>query len=206
MQRSAGELMLTIDQARALYDGGADSTHDFDHVLRVYRLAERIGQAEGADMEVLRTATLLHDIARPDQDAGRVAEHAAEGARRARQILAGQSAEFIEAVAHAIEAHRFRVGRPPQTLEAKILYDADKLDAIGAVGIARAFAYGAHQGQRLWAPPDADGHTAMKEFAVKLSKVKSTLFTRTARAIAEERHAFMVEFFERMAAEVAGDR
>lgn len=198
--------MLTIDQARALYDGGSDSTHDFDHVLRVYRLAERIGQAEKANMEVLRAAALLHDIARSDQDAGRVREHAAEGARRARQILAGRAPEFVEAVAHAIESHRFRVDRPPQTLEAKILYDADKLDAIGAVGIARAFAYSAHHGQRLWAAPDAGEHTAMKEFVVKLSQVKATLFTETARAIAEKRHAFMVEFFERMAAEVAGEK
>jgi uncharacterized protein len=198
--------MLTIDQARALYDAAGDSTHDFDHVLRVYRLAERIGQTEAADMAVLRTATLLHDIARADQDAGHVTEHAIEGARRARQILAEQPPEYIEAVAHAIEAHRFRVERPPQTLEAKILYDADKLDAIGAVGIARAFAYGAHRGQRLWAPPEANEHTAMKEFAVKLSKVKNTLFTQTAHTIAEERHAFMTEFFKRMAAEVAGEK
>ncbi len=198
--------MLTIDRARALYESAGDSTHDFDHVLRVYRLAERIGQAEGADMAVLRTATLLHDIARPDQDAGRVEEHAAEGAHRARQILAAQPPAFIEAVAHAIETHRFRVDRPPQTLEAKVLYDADKLDAIGAVGIARAFAYGAHRGQRLWADPDANEHTAMKEFSVKLSNLKGTLFTPTACAIAEERHAYMVQFFERMAAEVAGDK
>jgi uncharacterized protein len=198
--------MITINQARALYDSQADSTHDFDHVLRVYHLAERIGQAEGADMAVLRTATLLHDIARPDQDAGRISDHAAEGARRAREILADEPSEFVEAVAHAIEAHRFRVNRPPKTLEAKILYDADKLDAIGAVGIARAFAYGAHRGRRLWAAPDADEHTAMKEFAVKLSKIKGTLLTESARAIAEERHAFMVEFFERMAAEVTGEK
>lgn len=198
--------MLAIDQVRGLYDARADSTHDFDHVMRVYRLAERIGQAEGADMAVLRTATLLHDIARSDQDAGRVPDHAAEGGRHARKILAGQPAEFVETVIHAIEAHRFRVNRPPQTLEAKILYDADKLDSIGAVGIARAFAYGAHRGQRLWAAPDADEHTAMKEFAVKLSRVKSTLFTEAARAIAEERHDFMVQFFERMAAEVAGEK
>jgi uncharacterized protein len=198
--------MLTIEQARALYDGKSDSTHDFDHVLRVYRLAERIGRAEGADMAVLRTAALLHDIARSDQDAGHVPDHAAEGARRAHEILPGRPPAFIEAVAHAIEAHRFRVDRPPQTLEAKVLYDADKLDAIGAVGIARAFAYGAHQGQRLWAAPDADEHTAMKEFAVKLSRLKDTLFTQAARAIAEERHAFMVEFFERMATEVRGEK
>jgi len=196
--------MITINQARVLYEAAGDTTHDFDHVLRVYNLAERIGQTEGADMIVLRTATLLHDIARPDQDAGQVPDHAVEGARRAQEILDGQPREFIEAVAHAIDAHRYRADRPPQTLEARILYDADKLDAIGAVGIARAFAYGAHRGQRLWAEPTANEHTAMKEFAVKLNKVKDSLFTETARAIARERHTFMVEFFQRMAAEVAG--
>jgi uncharacterized protein len=198
--------MLTIDQARALYQAGGDSTHDFDHVLRVYRLAERIGEAEGANLAVLGTATLLHDIARPDQDAGWVSDHALEGARRARQILVGQPSEFVDAVAHAIEAHRFRVDRSPQTLEARVLYDADKLDAIGAVGIARAFTYGAHQGQRLWAADDGVEHTAMREFNIKLSKIKGRLFTKAARAIADERHAFMVEFFARMAAEVAGEK
>ncbi len=198
--------MLTIDQACALYKAAGDSTHDFDHVLRVYHLAERIGQSEGADMTVLRTATLLHDIARPDEDSGQVPDHAVEGARRARDILNGQPPEFVEAVAHAIQSHRFRADRRPQTLEAQALYDADKLDAIGAVGIARAFAYGAHQGQRLWAERDGNEHTAMKEFTIKLSKVKDTLFTGTARAIAEERHDYMVEFFDRMAAEVAGEK
>ena len=198
--------MITIDKARTLYEAAGDSTHDFDHVLRVYRLAERIGHAEGADMTVLRTATLLHDIARPDQDAGRVADHAVEGARRAQQMLDEQPPEFVESVTHAIETHRFRTNRPPQTLEAKILYDADKLDAIGAVGIARAFAYGAHRGQRLWAEPEASEHTAIKEFAVKLSKVKDTLFTEAARAVASKRHSFMADFFEEMAAEVAGER
>jgi len=199
-------MILTIVQARALYHAVGDSTHDFDHVMRVYYLAERLGQAEGADMAVLLTSTLLHDIARPDQDAGLVPEHAAEGARRAREILASRPPEFVEAVVHAIEAHRFRVDQPPRTLEAKILYDADKLDAIGAIGIARAFAYGAQRGQRLWANPEADEHTAMKEFVVKLSKIKGTLFTESARVIAEERHAFMVEFFERIGAEVTGKK
>ncbi len=198
--------MLTIDQARALYEATGDSTHDFDHVLRVYRLAERIAEAEGANMAVVRTATLLHDIARFDQDAGLIMDHAAEGARRARAILAGEASEFIEGVAHAIESHRFRANRPPQTLEARVLHDADKLDAIGAVGIARAFAYGAHQGQRLWAEGDAPEHTAIKEFNIKLSKIKGRLLTATARAIAEERHAFMAKFFERMAAEVVGEK
>jgi uncharacterized protein len=196
---------LSIDEARALYGEVVDSTHDFDHVMRVYRLAERIGQAEGADMPVLRTACLLHDIGRADQETGRVPDHAAEGARRARDLLSARPPQFVDAVAHAIAAHRFRGDDvQPRTLEARILYDADKLDAIGAVGIARAFCYGAHQGQPLWGPPDADTHTPVKEFAVKLSRIKDVLFTESARAIAEERHQFMVRFYQRMAAEISG--
>jgi len=100
-----------------------------------------------------------------------------------------------------------------------VLFDADKLDAIGAVGVARAFAYGGAHGQRLWAPVEAvdvtrwleEGddpaeHTPVHEFVVKLSRLKERLFTPTGKAIAEERHAYMVAFFERLAAEVRGER
>jgi uncharacterized protein len=125
----------------------------------------------------------------------------------------------VEAVAHAIAAHRFRAGPEPSTLEAQVLFDADKLDAIGAVGVARAFAYGGAHGQRLWAPTDTvdvtrwleEGdhprdHTPVHEFVVKLSRLKERLFTPTGRAIAEERHAYMVAFFERFDAEVRGEQ
>ena len=198
--------MLSIDEARALYGREVDSTHDFDHVLRVWRLAERIGQAEQADQAVLQTAVLLHDIARPEQDAGRIPDHAVEGARRARELLSDYPSDFVEAVAHAIAAHRYRTDAAPMSLEAKILYDADKLDAIGAIGVARAFTHGALQGQPLWAPPDDSRHSPVKEFAVKLGKLKDCLFTQTARAIAKERHEFTAAFFEQMAAEVAGPK
>jgi uncharacterized protein len=170
--------MISIDKARGYYDDN-DAVHDFDHVLRVLALAERIGQAEGADMEIVRAAALLHDVA----------------------------------------AHRFRADSAPETLEAQVLFDADKLDAIGAVGIARAFAYGGAHGQRLWVPiesvdaarwqeegDDPDTHTPVHEFVVKLSQLKGRLFTPTGRAIAEERHAYMVGFFERLDAEVWGQQ
>ncbi len=197
--------MLSIEQARTYYAN--DSAHDFDHVLRVLATAEHIGQIEGADMEILRTATLLHDIARADQNRTGL-DHAAEGARRAEEILtqAGYPAPFVTAVCHAIAAHRFRVDHPPQTLEAKILYDADKLDSIGAIGVARAFAYGGHLNRPLWAEDDSGQHTALQEFSFKLSKIKDRLFTGAARRMAQARHRYMVQFFEHMAQEIRGER
>ena len=132
--------MITIEEARHHYQG-ADAVHDFDHVRRVLALAERLARAEGADVEIVRTAALLHDAARGQGDR-LAADHAQAGAEIARRLLAGHPPEKIEAVAHAIAAHRFRAGPSPQTLEAMVLHDADKLDAIGAIGVARAFAFG----------------------------------------------------------------
>jgi uncharacterized protein len=211
--------MITIDEARAHYPS-EDTAHSFAHVLRVLKLAERIGQAEGADMEILRAAVLLHDIARVAEDAGGPC-HAEAGAERARHILSGHATAKIEAVARAIRTHRFRGSSLPQTVEAKILYDADKLDAIGAIGVARAYAIAGHHGQRLWAKvPDgfaqrsikeargdvADNeHTPVHEYWFKLSKLKDALFTTTARAIAADRHSYMARFFERLELEVNGE-
>ncbi len=200
-------LPITIEEARRLY-AGRDAAHAFDHVLRVYHLAERIARAEGADLRVVRTAALLHDIARNEPD------HHLRGAERARELLAGEPPAFVEAVAHCIEAHRFRKGPSPRTLEAKILQDADKLDAIGAIGVARAFAHAGHHHHRLWTPlsevmntppPEDENYTPVHEFWHKLRHLMGMLHTETARAIAQERHAFMEAFFRRLDAECHGD-
>jgi uncharacterized protein len=199
--------MITIQEARQHYEG-ADAAHDFDHVLRVLALAERLARSEGADLEIVRVAALLHDVAR-----GHAADHAQAGAELARRLLAGQPAERVEAVAHAIAAHRFRTGPAPQTLEAQVLHDADKLDAIGAVGVARAFGRGGHEGQRLWAEVQpgyqesaatAGEHTPIHEYHIKLVKIRERLLTESARRIAEGRHEFMVAFFEQLEQEVLG--
>lgn len=211
--------MITLEFARTLYDD-SDPVHDFDHVLRVLALARRIGQAEGADMRIVETAVLLHDIHRAHEDQqahvhnAETADHALIAAERARHIL-GQlqpppTPEFIEAVAHAIAAHRFRNSIEPQTLEAKVVFDADKLDAIGAIGVARAYAYSGMTAQKLWGdvPPDYPGggenHTPHHEFVYKLSRIEGRMQTVTGRAIARERHAYMNEFFERLKQEVSG--
>ena len=203
--------MIDLEEARQYYEG-ADAIHDFDHVLRVLALAERMAQAEGADQEIVRAAALLHDMARGHGD--RMAtDHAQAGAEAARQILAGQPPEKIDAVAHAIAAHRFRTGPAPQSLEAKVLHDADKLDAIGAIGVARAFAFGGHEGQRLWAevPPGYQEntgtryeHTPVHEYHLKLVRIKDRLLTASARQLAEKRHAFMVSYFSQLEREVRG--
>ena len=207
---------LTIDEARCLYSD-ADSVHDFDHILRVLALAERIALAEGADFDIVRTATLLHDWGRGQSDLGGQ-DHAAIAAGRAREYLTSLAypPAWIQAVLHAIAAHRFRVAPEPATLEAQVLFDADKLDAIGAIGVARAFAYGGAHQQRLWAPMadvdlahwEANGddaaHTPVHEFVVKLSRIQERLYTNEGRAIALERHRYMEAFYHRLDAEVRG--
>jgi len=208
--------LLTIDEARCLYSD-ADSVHDFDHILRVLALVERIARAEVADLAVVRTAALLHDWGRGEAD-NDGQDHATVAAGRARAYLTarGHPPAWIEAVVHAIAAHRFRAAPEPETLEARVLFDADKLDAIGAIGIARAFAYGGAHQQRLWAPMDtvdlahweANGdnaaHTPVHEFVVKLSRIQERLYTAEGRAIAQERHRYMEAFYQRLDAEVQG--
>jgi uncharacterized protein len=211
--------MPTLAQARQFYLA-ADPVHDFDHILRVLALAERIGPAEGADMEVLRAAVLLHDAAgaRPQGEAGggRASHHEAS-AEAARGLLAaeGWADDRIEAVLHCIRAHRFRGAEPPRTLEARILFDSDKLDVLGAIGVARAMAYAALAGQPLTGEPSqrfrttgekepGEAHTPYHEFLFKLRHVKDRLHTASARALAVERHRYLAEYFERLAHEIAG--
>lgn len=210
-------MTITIEQARLLYETGGGG-HDFDHVLRVTALAERIAAAEGADLAVVRTAALLHDVA----ESRARHDHHLRGAELSREILADQPADFVEAVAHAIEAHRFRAEPAPRTLEAQCLSDADKLDAIGAVGIARVFAYAGSHGTALWKRPWreiaaasgdarqapqalADAYTPVHEFVYKLDRIPDRLYTAAARAIAAERQAFMRAFFEQLDDEIQGD-
>jgi uncharacterized protein len=212
--------MPTIETARSWYDN-SDPVHGFDHVLRVYRLVERIALEEGADLEILRAAALLHDAegsATVGGDDGRLEHHHASAAF-ARQILEaeGWQAERIAQVEHCIRAHRFRdESEQPLTLEAKVLFDADKLDVIGAIGIARTIAFDVVVGQPIYAEPseqflrtgqkvEGEPHSSYHEYLFKLRKIKDRLHTPTARALAEDRHRFLEEFFTRLPAEIQGE-
>jgi uncharacterized protein len=130
--------------------------------------------------------------------------------------MRGLGTEQVANIVHSIEAHRFRdQSVQPQTLEAKCLYDADKLDSIGAIGIARAFAYAGAYGSRLWsepwsvvppidAKPQGNSYTPVHEYVYKLRRILATLHTESARRIGGERHRFMITFFDRLDAEMQG--
>ncbi len=214
--------IITIQEAKTFYEG-SDSAHDFEHILRVLTLAEKIARAEGADLDVVRTAALLHDMARADEDRATAdgtsaLDHAELSAEKADALLRqkGASETFAARVAEAIRAHRFRSTRQPDSLEGQVLFDADKLDSIGAIGVARAYAIAGSLNQKLYT--EANGaqvatraqhnsdHSPVAEFQVKLSKLLGRFHTPTARALAQERHAFMVEFFERLGSEVIGEK
>ena len=193
----------------------ARGSHDWEHTRRVRNLCEQIGPAEKADMAVLRIAALLHDIGRADQDRvnGRVC-HARRGAELAAPILRPLplSGDQKANIRHCIRTHRFRGDQRPDTREARVLFDADKMDSIGAVGVARAYLFAGEIGARLH-NPDVDveqtasysiDDTGYREFKVKLIGVKDRMLTPTGRRMAEERHAFMTAFFDRFLAEYDG--
>jgi uncharacterized protein len=211
--------MPTIEQARAWYPD-SDPVHGFDHVLRVYRMAERLAWTEGADIEIVRAAALLHDAEGSATGGGEIGRqnHHHASAEFARLVLLseGWAEERIAAVQHCILAHRFRDQTEPASLEARILFDADKLDVIGAFGVARTIAFDVVVNQPFFAPPSerfletgekepGEPHSSYHEYLFKLSKIKDLLHTPTARHLAEGRDSFMREFFARLAAEANGE-
>jgi uncharacterized protein len=209
----------SIEKVKEWYAAN-ETAHDFSHVERVLRLAERIGQSEGADMEIVRVAALLHDVKRDPQGEKSARGHQIQSADFAGEMLTAEGwlADRVQAVQHAIRAHRFReTGEPPQTLEAKVVFDADKLDAIGAVGVARAIAHSASHGLPFYCEPShtflktgkvepGEIHSAYHEYLFKLVKLRDQLFTLTALGMAAERHAFMGVYFQRLAAEVRAEK
>ncbi len=216
-----GQIMtITIEEAKSWYEE-ADEVHSFEHVLRVRAMAERIGTAECADLEIIEAAAFLHDSrgASPSEGGQERKEHHITSAEFAGEVLAekGWEPERIAAVQHCIRAHRYRhSGERPESLEAQCLFDADKLDVLGAVGAARTIAYAVLAGQPVLSEPSqqfletgkkepGEAHSSYHEYLFKLRKVKDQLFTDTGKAIAAERDAFLSEFYERLLAEYRGE-
>lgn len=169
---------------QVLCEGGS---HGFDHTLRVTRLCQIIGMEERADMNILIPAALFHDIARPVEKKIGI-PHEEEGAKIAGEYLRLNHYPEVNIphIMHAIQTHRFRSDLAPKTLEAKILSDADKLDAIGAVGIARTFI---SAGER-----NGDITDAMNHIDEKLVKLKDMMYTKTGQEIARMRHEYLLSF------------
>ncbi|MDP3093315.1 MAG: HD domain-containing protein [bacterium] len=211
---------LTLDwsgikkEARKFFINSRGS-HNWDHTLRVYNLCIKIGSLENVDTEVLGMAAILHDIGREEEykSNGKVC-HAKKGAILAKELLEKHNIdqEKIEKIISCIKTHRFRSNNFPQSREAQILFDADKLDAIGACGIGRAFLFSGEIGARLHnkdidlekTKPYTKEDTAYREFSVKLCKIKDRMLTEEGKKMAIDRHKFMADFFKRLDKEIDG--
>ena len=194
----------------------APSCHDWEHVERVYVLAQVLAKKEKADLNIVQVSALLHDIKRAEEMAakGRIC-HAAEGAREAERILLSFKLpkDFIQAVKHCIAAHRFRNYNKPKTLEAKVLSDADKLDALGAIGVGRGFMWCGYHGLSLYDTnkkiiikndPYQRTHNLYAEYMIKLRYLKDKMYTKTGKKMAQERTDFMKKFIKRLDLETKG--
>jgi len=190
--------------------------HGFDHTLRVRRLAMQIGKAEAADLQIVEAAALLHDIGRAKEDKGEIECHAAHGAAEAARILAerGFPKEKIQAVQHCIAAHRASKHMKAETIEAKILQDADRLDLLGAIGIGRYFHRAGAMDREMYNPEQSTDveYRGQQLAAINHLIVKGINFTKpenfntkTAQGMAKERHGFLKEFVERFIAEWRGE-
>jgi uncharacterized protein len=174
-------------------------SHGFDHTERVTHLCESIGRNERADMNILIPAALFHDIARPiEQEKG--IPHEEEGARMAENFLESihYDEKLIPRIAEAIRTHRYTSGKKPESLEAKILSDADKLDALGAIGISRTFMQAGEQ--------KGDISEAISHMEEKLLKLKDLMYTGCARNIAKQRHEFLLRFIAVYKSEISSQQ
>ena len=192
-----------------------DSAHDAEHVYRVLYNALEIAKTEpDTDYDVLIAACLLHDIGRIDQLADPAVCHAAVGSEKAYLFLLGLGMEesFAGQVRHCIQTHRFRKNLQPQSLEAKILFDADKLDVTGAIGIARTLMYRGTLTEPLYRTlPDGTisdgthdiGHSFFREYKFKLKKLYDRFYTPKGAELAHRRQAIAAAYYESLYEEVS---
>lgn len=190
-----------------------DGAHDLAHALRVAALAELLAEEEGADAEVCVAAALLHDLVyRPKNhpESPATARMAAELAPRWCADLPGLALK-AEEVAHAIEAHSWSGGGAPETLEARVVQDADRLEALGAVGLARVFATGGSFGSALWHPEDPwaearpldDKRYTLDHFFTKLLRLAEGMGTESGKRLAQARQRVMLDYLDALKTELA---
>lgn len=201
--------------------------HDCDHVDRVYNLCLSLAKGKKVDLQVLEIAALLHDVGREAEHKDKTGktDHAKIGAGVAENILRdlGFSEAKIEHIKECILSHRFRGKIIPKSLEAKILFDADKLDTLGAVGIARSYVWVGKNNAKIYTNVNLDfyvagnieggvfgrikdksKHSPQIEFDLKFGKIKEKLFTKEAKKIAVERTKFYSDFLKRLEKEIQG--
>jgi uncharacterized protein len=214
------QIIKKIESEAKKFFAGSYGCHDWTHVERVRALALHIGKKEKADLYVIEIAALLHDIGRKKEMKKRGGFcHAEKGAEIADKLLDkyGMDRKVKENILHSIIAHRFRNSHIPSTIEAKALYDADKLDSIGAIGIARDFIFAGGAGSRtLYTGNEkrlarlkkdysyGKEDSAVLEYEIKLKHIKDKMLTSEGKRLAIERDKFMEVYFKRFWEEVVG--
>ena len=184
---------------------GTDGSHDLTHIQRVWRNALAIAATEpGADTELLLAAVVLHDCVAVEKDSPLRSQASRLSADRARELVQplGWPADRVVGLAHAIATHSFSAGLTPETLEARIMQDADRLDAIGAIGVARCFYIGGRLRSGLYSPDDPaaenrpldDRRFVLDHFKAKLFQVVDGFLTPAGQAMAAERARTMHDF------------
>lgn len=212
------KIIIEIENKAKKYFEGADGCHDWRHVERVRNLSLKIGKKEKANLNILEIASLLHDICRREDNGSFC--HAEKGREEAEKILENYDTikkEDKENILHCILTHRFRNNNVPETIEARVLFDADKLDSIGAIGLSRAFLFAGSSGAKhLYTGNEKEiakvgkdmsftkEDTAILEYEFKLKKVKDMMMTKTGKEIAKNRHSYMKDFIKRFWEEVKG--
>lgn len=189
-----------------------DGAHDEAHLLRVWRNVEKIMEGEGGDSEILLAATLLHDCIWVDKASPERRMASRLAAEKARAVLAdlGWKSERTERVCHAIEAHSYSAGIEPVSLEARVLQDADRLDAMGFIGIARCMYVAGMRRAAIYHPNDPTAEDrplddiayALDHFQTKLFQLGNGLRTETGRRMAGERSANLKCFYDGLLAEI----
>lgn len=200
----------------------APRCHDWEHTDRVWRNARLIAVGESkngpVDMTVLEAAAILHDVARPAELKTNGKEcHAENGAEMAKELLAEcgfTDQDMVANIVECVKRHRYRgKSAPPETIEQKIIFDADKLDSIGAIGVGRAIHFSGRIGSTLHnteeeamaSDPYGEGDSAFREYLVKLRHIPEKMLTATGRSLATQRAEYMHKFFAQLNSEVYGD-
>ncbi|MGL4236067.1 HD domain-containing protein, partial [Tabrizicola sp.] len=187
----------------------SDGSHDLSHLRRVKRIALQIAARERrGDHDILIAAAYLHDLVNLPKSHPDRAQASRLSAKAARPLLAEleMTTDQIDAVCHAIEAHSFSAGIPPETIEAQILQDADRFDALGAIGIARLFYIAGSLGSQLFDQDDPFAQTrplddrqfALDHFEIKLFKLPDGMNTDSARALAQSRIGFLRSYLRQL--------
>lgn len=189
-----------------------DPAHDFEHIMRVYNNSKRLARKEHANQRLVLAAALLHDIVSYPKSDPRSKNSSAQSAKKAAEILSryGYTDKEIKIISDAIRDHSFSRGAVPETPTGKILQDADRLDAIGAIGIARAFSVGGSEGRRFYSNEDPfcrtrkpdDASWTLDHFYRKLLLLEKRMNTKSARQEARRRTRTMKQFLGELKTEI----